>query len=68
MKRKKYNISYFICPECNNCFPLPRSKSKKRNKGHIKDLYCIYCKKIVKTTEIRNGDYHVKHDGNVIYM
>ena len=68
MKRQKYTTSYFICPECGGTFPLPRKKSKRRDKGHIKDLYCVYCGKVVKTTEVRCGDAFVKDDGNVIYV
>lgn len=67
MKRQKYVISYFICPDCGNTLPLPRKKSKKRDKGHIKDLFCVFCGDVVKTTEVRSGDAYVKDDGNVIY-
>ena len=68
MKRKSYNISYFICPECENSLPLPRFKGKKRERGHIKSLYCVYCNNVVKTTEIRNGDFYVSSDGKMIYV
>lgn len=67
MKRQEYTISYFVCPVCNNIFPIPRKKSRKRNKGHIKSLYCIYCGEIVKTTEIRTGDIYEKNNGEIIY-
>ena len=67
MKANNYNISYFICPECNKSFPLPRPKSLKRNKGHIKDLYCFYCKKDVKANEVRNKDYYVITNNTIIY-
>ena len=67
MNRRNYTISYCVCPNCEKMFPIPRRNSLKRNKGHIKDLYCVYCNQIVKTTEIRRGDYYVKHDGKIIY-
>ena len=67
MKRQKYNISYFICPECGSSMPLPRKKSRRRDKGHVKDLYCVFCNKVVKTTEVRQGDAYVTLDGSVIY-
>jgi hypothetical protein len=67
MKRQKYTISYFVCPECNNVLPLPRKRSSKIDKGHIKDLFCVYCNKVVKTTEVRQGDAYVRLDGSVIY-
>ena len=68
MKKRNYVISYFVCPECGKTFPLPRTKSMKRNKGHIKDLYCVYCNKEVKATEIRNGDYYAGDDGTIYYI
>ena len=68
MKKKKYNISYFICPECGESFPLPRFQGSQREKGHIKDLYCAFCNKVVKTTEIRSGDCYVNHNGNIVYV
>lgn len=67
MKRQKYTISYFVCPECGNAMPLPRPLGKKRNKRHNKWLNCPFCKKEVNTTEVRRGDAYVKNDGNVIY-
>lgn len=67
LRVNNYSISYFICPECKRTFPIPRPKSIKRNKGHIKDLYCVYCNKTVKTIEIRNGDYYVNCNGKIIY-
>ena len=67
MKQQQYNISYFMCPECSNVLPLPRKKAKRRNKGHTKHLYCVFCRKVVETTEIRHGDMYVRDNGNVIY-
>lgn len=67
LRVKKFDISYFVCPECGKMLPLPRPRSCKRNKGHNKDLFCVYCGKVVKTTEIRKGDVYVKDNGEVIY-
>ena len=67
MRKQSFNISYFICPCCGNSLPLARKKSCKRNKGHIKDLFCVYCNKIVKTVEVRQGDCYVRNNGKVIY-
>lgn len=58
---KYFTISNFICPECNGVIPLPRRKTREREKGHIKDIYCPWCNKVQKTIEyhadepIRNG-------------
>ncbi|WP_346961355.1 hypothetical protein [Clostridium sp.] len=57
MKGSKFNISYFECPDCKNLFPLPRLQSSRREKNHIKNLYCPFCYEIKKTREIREGDY-----------
>ena len=63
----KYEISTFICPECGNKFPLPRAKSMRRSKNHIKDLWCPHCKKKVKTLEIRPKDMFITMSGEVLY-
>ena len=67
MRRENYSISYFVCPNCENILPLPRNKSLKREKNHIKDLYCFCCKKDVKATEIRNGDCYIKNNKEIIH-
>ena len=64
--RRNFSISYFICPECNNSFPLPRRKNKERERGHIKDLYCPFCNKVQKTMEIRNTDFYKNGFGEFI--
>ena len=63
----KYEISNFVCPECGSLFPLPRAKSMRREKNHIKDLWCPHCRKIVKTKEIRPRDMFVTMSGKVLY-
>lgn len=62
-----YVISNFICPCCGGSFPLPRMKGQTRNKGHVKDLWCPNCKKIVKTTEIRDRDVYRNMAGEILY-
>ena len=44
--RKRTNMftSYLKCSECGKQFPIMRSKGYKREKGHIKDLWCPFCK------------------------
>ena len=44
-------ISELHCTECNTVFPIPRRRAKRREKGHIKDLWCYRCKKITKFKE-----------------
>lgn len=66
-KKINYSISNFICPDCGSSIPLPRQKNRKRNKEHVKDLWCPYCKKVVKTTEMREGDMFITLDHKIIY-
>ena len=67
MRGNKYEISTFLCPECGGAFPLPRPKSMRRGKGHVKDLWCPFCKKTVKTIEIRPRDMFDTLDQSVWY-
>lgn len=55
-RNRKVSISDFICPGCGNKIPLPRHMNHTREKGHIKDLYCPFCKDIMKMKEIRSID------------
>ena len=64
----KYSISYFVCPQCGKTLPLPRGKNRARNKGHIKNLYCVFCNETVKCTEIRDKDYYIKENRNIFYV
>lgn len=50
-----YSISNFECPGCGNLIPLPRRNTKKRENGHIKDLFCPYCNKVQKTKEYKSN-------------
>lgn len=43
---KRGLISWLKCSECGEWFPIPRRESEKRKRGHIKDLWCVKCKKI----------------------
>lgn len=65
MVGSKFEISKFVCPKCKNAFPLPRPQSRRRECGHIKDLYCPFCRKIVKTREIRAIDYYEFYEGSM---
>ena len=57
MRANRFEISTFTCPECGSTIPIPRQKSWRREKNHIKDLYCFTCKKTVKMIERRPKDY-----------
>lgn len=57
MRANKFEISMFTCPHCGTNFPIPRSKSMRRERNHIKDLYCIKCNERVKMMETRAKDH-----------
>ena len=45
--------SKFFCTQCGNeGIPIIRKKSHLRKKGHLKKLYCIYCKKEINHIEV----------------
>lgn len=51
------HISHMHCPECGGVVPIPRSRFGEREKGHIKDMWCPFCKKEVKMKEVRSVDH-----------
>lgn len=55
--RRNFSISTFICPECNTKFPIPRKKSNQREKGHIKDIWCPFCKDTRKMLEYKENEF-----------
>lgn len=67
MRENRFEISNFVCPECGNKFPIPRPKSMRREKRHVKDLWCPFCKKTVKTIEYKPRDIFVTMSGEVLY-
>jgi len=50
------NISILYCIECGEKFPIPRNR-RQREKEHIKNLWCPYCKKTQKFIEQRSIDH-----------
>ena len=50
----KTSTSDFYCIECGTKgIPLPRKNNKWREPGHLKKMYCLYCKKKTNHCEIR---------------
>jgi hypothetical protein len=63
MARNKYNYpeihqSKFICLKCmqENKIVTGLQRPRQRKKFHIKNIYCLNCKKITKNIEIRFCD------------
>ena len=56
-KEYKSTQSRFFCTECGNeGIPIQRVKGQRRASGHLKKLYCIYCKKETNHFEVRDID------------
>ena len=55
--RRNFTISELYCSHCGMMVTVPRKKNKQREKGHVKDLWCIHCKAITKHTEKRAMDH-----------
>ncbi len=67
-KQRFMDLSMLICPECGGTFPIMRNHGSHRERGHIKDIWCPYCKADRKFEEISKRDHFVKENGEVIYM
>ena len=65
-ERKVHITSYFVCQECNNEMYLPRVPGEMRKRGHIKDIYCPYCKKTTKFKEMGTDGFIKNLDGEII--
>ena len=65
MSISKFEIVDFVCPECGNKFPIPRPNNKRREKGHIKDLWCPFCEKVVKMKEVKPKEIHTSMSGEI---
>lgn len=53
---KNYIISNMACVVCGHQgIPIPRPKSSLRESGHLKELYCVCCKKYTNHVELREG-------------
>ena len=48
--------SDLICSECGSKMIIPRNLNNRREKYHIKDIYCYKCKKTTKHIEVENLD------------
>ena len=50
-KHRDMYISILRCGECGSVFPIPRMKHARREKGHIKDIWCYKCGNVTKFKE-----------------
>jgi len=66
-KTRFMDQSTFICTTCGKTFPLMRSHGQHRERGHIKDLWCPFCKAERKFREVKRGEGYMTAAG-MIYM
>lgn len=65
-KTSHFTISYCICPNCKNKFPIPRKGASNREKKHLKKIWCPFCKEEVNMMEIREQDFYQNAYGSTI--
>jgi uncharacterized CHY-type Zn-finger protein len=53
-RRRNFTISYFSCTKCEYVLTLPRLKYRKRERLHIKDMWCPMCKADSQFKEFRS--------------
>jgi len=55
--------SRFFCTYCGKeGIPVQRKRGAERESGHLKHLYCIYCKKVVNHAEVREIGGYTEED------
>lgn len=53
MKKQPMTERWFKCPDCGSVFRAFKSSAKRTSAGHVKDMYCPWCKKEEKMVQIR---------------
>lgn len=48
MKKVKRYIRTLYCSECGGKMWATAKVGQRRSEGHLKDMYCPYCKKVTK--------------------
>lgn len=63
VNNKLNKISDFYCTCCGHKgFPIIRKAGQEREPGHLKKLYCIYCKEEKNMVEIKQGGKYTLED------
>ena len=66
-KNKRVVTSSFICPDCNKAILMLPRNHNRREKGHIKDLFCPWCKIVQKCMEVRDDETYKTMSGEIIF-
>ena len=51
-KRRKIQYRLFRCPVCTLMLTIPKADRYRTMLGHIKDMYCPFCKQVRKFEQI----------------
>ena len=52
MKKHKYKIRVFQCPDCGNKTYAAKSAGRMTAPGHMKYLWCVHCKEVKNMVQI----------------
>ena len=52
MKKHKYKIRVFQCPDCGNKMYAAKFAGRMTAPGHMKYLWCAHCKKVKNMAQI----------------
>ena len=59
----KISLSCFYCTKCGKRgIDIPRKKGREREPGHLKKLYCLYCKSEQNMAEVRQKGRYTLED------
>lgn len=62
----KFTLDTMLCNECHKAMFVPRRLGHKRTMGHIKDMYCPWCKKGTQFTEYLSDQFVRNMDGEPV--
>ena len=54
MNKIQYKSTDLVCLICGNVMTINRKLSRQKNIGHIKNMYCPFCKEVVKFFEVKD--------------
>jgi hypothetical protein len=62
-KNNNFTISEMYCTKCGKRgIDIPRKPGSQREAGHLKKLYCIWCKEETNHAEVRSFGSYTKED------
>ena len=68
-KNKSFTTSDFYCTRCGRQgIPIARRLGAEREAGHLKRLYCLYCREEVNHVECKPFSYYTREDFFIEYL